>query len=206
VPKSTQIRNSNSWQLHAQCLQFGAEPVNLGIAQDTREALGEIIGKAAREHHLILLTGGDSMGDFDLVPLMLKEAGFEILFEKVAIQPGKPTVFGRMGNRYVFGLPGNPVSSFTVFEILVKVLLSRMMGLEDPAPTIRCPLAQAFKRRATARLAWIPVRISPEGLAEPVEYHGSAHITALVSAGGIIAVPIGVAEIPQGAVVEVRLI
>jgi molybdopterin molybdotransferase len=206
VPKSAQIRNSNSYQIYAQCLQFGCRPDHLGIVQDTAEAIGDAVAGAGRENDLILLTGGVSMGDFDLVPSLLKAAGFTILFEKVAIQPGKPSVFGRREDRFVFGLPGNPVSSFTIFEILVKELLSMMMGLQHRVLFARCPLAKPFKRRIAERRAWIPVSITPAGLATPVEYHGSAHITALVSADGLITIPVGEREIPEGTLVDVRLI
>jgi molybdopterin molybdotransferase len=204
MPQSAQIRNSNSYQLYAQCLQFGCQPFNLGIVQDTTDAIGGVVERAGQGNDLVLLTGGVSMGDFDLVPSMLKAAGFTILFEKVAIQPGKPTVFGRKEDRFVFGLPGNPVSSFTVFEVLVKELLSGLMGLQKRAPFARCPLAKVFRRRASERRAWIPVKITPAGLAEPVEYHGSAHITSLVSADGLITVPVGEKEVPEGTLVDVR--
>jgi molybdopterin molybdotransferase len=206
APQSAQIRNSNSYQLYAQCLQFGCQPAYLGIVKDTVEAIGGVVARAGQENDLILLTGGVSMGDFDLVPSLLKEAGFTIFFEQVAIQPGKPTVFGRKGDRFVFGLPGNPVSSFTVFEVLVKELLSGLMGLQQRTPPAKCPLAKAFKRRAGQRRAWIPVRITPAGLVEPVEYHGSAHITSLVSADGLITIPVGEKEVPAGTLVDVWLI
>ncbi len=206
VPQSAQIRNSNSYQLYAQCLQFGCQPFDLGIVKDTTDAIGGVVERAGQGNDLVLLTGGVSMGDFDLVPSLLKEAGYMILFEKIAIQPGKPTVFGRKEDRFVFGLPGNPVSSFTVFEILVKELLSGLMGLQEHTLTARYPLAKALERRASERRAWIPVRITPAGLAEPVEYHGSAHITSLVSADGLITVPVGEKEVPEGTLVDVRLI
>jgi len=206
MPQRAQIRDSNSYQLHAQCLQFGCRPFHLGIVRDTAEAIGGVVARAGREHDLVLLTGGVSMGDFDLVPSLLKEAGYSILFEKVAIQPGKPTVFGRRKDRFVFGLPGNPVSSFTVFEILVKELLSGLMGLQQRTPTAKLRLAKGFTRRVAERRAWIPVKITPAGFAEPVEYHGSAHITSLVSADGLITIPAGEKEIPEGAPVDVRLI
>ena len=206
VPAGTEIRNSNSYQLYAQSLRFGAQPSYYGIVPDTNEAIGRVIEKAKPESDLILLTGGVSMGDFDLVPSILKEQGFQILFEKVAIQPGKPTVFGRAGDRFVFGLPGNPVSSFTIFEVLVKELLSCMMGLTSHAQTARYTLASAVRRKNAVRLAWIPVKVTAEGLAEPVRYHGSAHITSLASADGMITLPIGVTEIEKGTFVEVRRI
>ena len=206
MPQSAQIRNSNSYQLFAQCLQFGCQPFHLGIVRDTAEAIGGVVARAGQEHDLVLLTGGVSMGDFDLVPSLLKEAGFSILFEKVAIQPGKPTVFGRREGCFVFGLPGNPVSSFCVFEVLVKELLSGLLGLRQRTPAARFPLAKGFKRRVAERRAWIPVRITPAGLAEPVEYHGSAHITSLVSADGLITVPVGEKDISEGTLVDVRLL
>jgi molybdopterin molybdotransferase len=204
VPKRSQIRNSSSCQLQAQCLEFGCEPTYYGIVRDTRDTIGSMIARAKKESDLILVTGGVSMGEFDLVPSVLKEGGFTVHFEKVAIQPGKPTVFGQAGNRYVFGLPGNPVSSFLVFEVLVKEFLSGAMGLKNYARLARCPLAKTFKRKTSARRAWIPVRMTPEGSVEPVEYHGSAHITSLAGADGFISVPVGVEEIPEGSIVDVR--
>jgi len=206
VPSGTQIRNSNSYQLCAQSRRFGAEPSYYGIVSDTNEAIGRVVEKAKSENDLILLTGGVSMGDFDLVPSILKEMGFQILFEKVAIQPGKPTVFGRAADRFVFGLPGNPVSSFIIFEILVKELLFCMLGLAKHDQTERYPLAKAARRQTTLRRAWIPVRVTEEGFVEPVEFHGSAHITSLASADGIITLPVGVSEIEKNTIVEVRRI
>ena len=146
------------------------------------------------------------MGDYDLVPPVLINNGFEILFDKVAIQPGKPTVFGRSGNKFVFGMPGNPVSSFICFEIFVKEFLSGLMGLKDHTRTFKMKLAKEIKRKKTERLAWIPVKINSEGEAESVEYHGSAHINALASADGITPIPIGVNLIKEGSIVDVRQI
>jgi molybdopterin molybdotransferase len=146
------------------------------------------------------------VGDFDLVPGILKQHGFCILFDRVAVQPGKPTVFGRTGDGYVFGLPGNPVSSFIIFELFVKELLARMMGLNGHVRTAKAILAKPFKRSASVRRAWIPVRLTQEGTAEPVEYHGSAHITSLAGADGIISLPVGVTALEAGSVVDVRMI
>ncbi len=206
VPRSSQIRNSNASQLMAQCLRIGADPTYYGIVSDTREAIGSAVTAARRDNRLILLTGGVSKGDFDLVPPILKEHGFSILFDQVAIQPGKPTVFGRSGDTYVFGLPGNPVSSFIVFEIMVRELLSIFTGEKDRHLPLKCVLAKTYTRRATVRRAWIPVRVTAEGRAEPVTYHGSGHITSLANADGVIAVPVGIGEIPEGTIVEVSLI
>lgn len=206
IPKKSQIRNTSSYQLMAQCLQFGCEPTYYGIALDTEDEIGKTVIEAKEENDLIIITGGVSTGDFDLVPSVLIKNGFNILFDQVAIQPGKPTVFGRDGNKFVFGMPGNPVSSFTCFEIFVKEFLAGLMGLNDHAKTFKMRLAKEIKRKKNKRLAWIPVKINSDGKIEPVEYHGSAHINALAFADGITSIPIGINEIKEGSIVDVRQI
>jgi len=206
TPKKSQIRNTNSYQLLAQCFQFGCDPTYYGIALDTEAAIGETIMKAKEENDLIVITGGVSMGDFDLVPSVLIKNGFNILFDQVAIQPGKPTVFGRSGNKFVFGMPGNPVSSFICFEIFVKEFLAGLMGLKDHLKVFKMQLAKDIKRKRNSRLAWIPVKINSEGKTESVEYHGSAHINALAFADGITSIPIGINEIKEGSIIDVRQI
>jgi molybdopterin molybdotransferase len=206
VPGPAQIRDSNSAQIAAQAAAYGCAPVHYGIAKDRKDEIGAALARAKAECDVILLAGGVSMGDFDLVPAALRERGFKLLFEKVAVQPGKPTVFGRCGEVFVFGLPGNPVSAFMVFEFFVKELLAAMLGCRERAAVWRLPLAGALRRRRTDRLARVPVRIRPDGAAEAVEFHGSAHISSLADADGIVSIPAGVGEIPGGALVDVRSI
>ncbi len=206
LPRHSQIRNTSSYQLIAQCHQFCCEPFYYGIVKDTHEAIGGMIARAKQEADLLLLTGGVSMGDFDLVPSLLKEYGFHILFDKVASQPGKPTIFGRDGNSFVFGLPGNPVSSFIVFELFVKEFLAGITGLSNYYKTITCSLAEDIKRKKNNRRAWVPVKINAEGKAESVEYHGSAHISSLALADGIVSLPPDIEEFKKGALVDVRQI
>ncbi|MFA7227659.1 MAG: gephyrin-like molybdotransferase Glp [Melioribacteraceae bacterium] len=206
IPRKSQIRNTNSYQLIAQCREYGCEPVYYGIARDTEEEISSSISKAKEENDLVIITGGVSMGDFDLVPSLLVKNGFKIFFDQVAIQPGKPTVFGKDGDKFVFGMPGNPVSSFICFEIFVKEFLAGITGRKDYLKVFRMQLAGELKRKKNKRLAWIPVKINSEGKIEPVEYHGSAHINALAAADGITSIPIGVNEIETGSVVDVRQI
>ncbi len=206
VPAESQIRNSNAHQARAQCLGFGLEASYYGIARDEKRAISTLLKRARLDNDLILITGGVSMGDFDLVPAVLREQGFHINFNRVAIQPGKPALFAQSGAQTVFGMPGNPVSSFTVFEILVKEFLAAEMGLTSCARTFRCVLAGVLKRSVSTRMAWVPVKITADGCAKPVEYHGSAHITAQAAADGITAIPIGVSEIPEGSFIDVRQI
>jgi molybdopterin molybdotransferase len=206
VPQLSQIRNTNAYQLIAQCENFGCTTKYYGIVKDAKVAIAAAIVRAEQENDLILLTGGVSMGEYDLVPEILKKTGFDLLFEKVAVQPGKPTVFGKCGSTFVFGMPGNPVSSFIVFEFFVKEFLAGLMGLKKYYKTLSLEMGFDFKRKRVERLARIPVKINEEGKVETIEYHGSAHISSLSFADGIIAVPIGISEIKKGTIVDVRQI
>jgi molybdopterin molybdotransferase len=205
-PSISQIRNSNGSQLVAQLKAMGIEANYFGIARDTENATMELIQQAYEKNDVVLLTGGVSMGDFDLVPEILKDLKFELLFENIAVQPGKPTVFGKRGNKYCFGLPGNPVSSFVQFELLTKPLLYLLMGQKYKAFNFKLPIGKDYRRKKAKRLSWVPAIFTDEGTVVPVEYHGSAHINGLGPAHGIMAVPIGVSELKKGELVDVRQI
>ncbi len=146
------------------------------------------------------------MGDYDFVPRVLQLAGVEILFDRVAVQPGKPTTFGVGKNALVFGLPGNPVSSFVQFELFVRPLIQRSMSANWKPESFSIPLAVDYTRKRTERLAFVPVIINDKGEAEPASYHGSAHINALPEAGGLMKVPLGIKELKKGDKVDVRSI
>jgi molybdopterin molybdotransferase len=205
TPKHSQIRNTNAYQLLFQSRQFGCDIVYYGIAADTEQSISEMIFKS-KDNDLTIITGGVSMGDYDLVPSALLKCGFEILFDQVAIQPGKPTVFGRQQNKFVFGMPGNPVSSFICFELFVKEFLAIAMGLNEYVKVFKMQLAKEINRKRNNRLAWVPVKINSDNKVEPVEYHGSAHISSLSVADGITSIPIGINIIEKGSIVDVRQI
>ena len=204
IPGLSQIRNSNGHQLVAQAKAIGAEPHYYGIARDTEEETYDILEKAIDENNVVLLSGGVSMGDFDFIPKVFQQLGLKILFSTVAMQPGKPTVFGHLGEKRIFGLPGNPVSSFNTFNIFVKPLLFRMMGGIEKEANYILPMGKAYMRKKSSRMSWIPVIISSQGKVLPVEYHGSAHIHALNKADGVVAIPIGETSLKEGDLVHVR--
>jgi molybdopterin molybdotransferase len=199
------IRNSNSYQLFAQVTRSGGMPVYYGIAGDQKKQLSEKLTVALEENDIVLATGGVSMGDLDFVPEVFRELGIRIMFHSISIQPGRPTLFGKKGERYIFGLPGNPVSSFVLFEILVKPFMIKMMGGTLAEPEIKLPLGADFIRRKSSRKAFIPVKII-NGEILPVEYHGSAHIHAYSAAGGIITMESRVEKLEKGNLVHVRQI
>ncbi len=206
IPGISQIRNSNSSQLMAQVERAGASGKYYGIAADDEDQTLLIVEKAISENDIVLITGGVSMGDFDFVPSVLERAGVNILFTRVAVQPGKPTTFGLHPGAVIFGLPGNPVSSFIQFELLIRPLINKMMGFEWQPDVMNLPMKEKFTRRVADRMAFIPVIVANDGRVSPVEYHGSAHISALTDADGIITVPIGKQILEKGEIVSVRQI
>lgn len=208
-PMPFQIRNSNGPQLAAQVMSVGVIATNYGIAADSRKTLDKIIKKAITENDVVISSGGVSVGDYDLVRQILRKNDVRLMFEKVAVKPGRPTVFGvsnSSAHRVFFGLPGNPISTFIMFELFVKPFLYKIMGHDFRAPVSRMELKKTITRTDTKRDSWIPVIFKKEGLVTPVEYHGSAHINALCEADGLLCVPAGVLKIAEGSIVEVRLI
>ncbi|MBE0674301.1 MAG: molybdopterin molybdotransferase MoeA, partial [Bacteroidales bacterium] len=191
-PGLSQIRNSNAYQLLAQVERAGGTGRYYGIAIDDEAVTLSMLSKALEENDIVLLTGGVSMGDFDFVPAVMEKAGVKIVFDRMAVQPGKPTTFGVHKNTLVFGLPGNPVSSYIQFEILVRPLFMKMMNCKWRPVEWNLPMGTDFRRRNASRMGWVPVKISDKGKVFPVEYHGSAHISALPHADGIISVPVNV--------------
>jgi molybdopterin molybdotransferase len=205
-PELSQIRNSNAYQLIAQVQRTGGEAKYYGIAPDDPSATLAIVKEAVSECDIIIITGGVSMGDFDFIPSVLEKAGVKILFSRVNVQPGKPTTFGVHSDCLAFGLPGNPVSSFIQFELLVRPLIYKMMGYDWKPVNTDLPMQEAYKRRSSDRMGLIPVLITAERTVLPVEYHGSAHINSMSVADGIITIPCGYNEITKGEIVSVRQI
>jgi len=206
TPALSQIRNSNAWQLLAQAQRAGCKARYFGIARDTEEATLQIIQQASVESDIVILTGGISAGDFDFVPAVIQQAGYDIKFRSLAVQPGKPVLYATHEKQYLVALPGNPVSSFVQFELLVKHLIRLITGNTGQEMKLRIPMGVDYKRKNTARKAFFPVYLNTEGAAVPVEYHGSAHIHSFIHAHGMVTIEIGENEIRKGTLVNVRLV
>ncbi len=215
-PAIGQIRNSNGPLLAAAVRQLGAIPIDLGIARDDRDDLRRLIeqGLAA---DMIVLAGGVSAGVLDLVPAVLRDLGVEEVFHKVNLKPGKPLWFGvygseanNAGTTLVFGLPGNPVSTFVCFELFVRPAVAKLMGREASAGLRQLPaiLASDFVHRGD-RPTYFPAivrREQNELLAEPVRWGGSADLRGLTSANALICFPAGDRSWSAGESVEVLLL
>ncbi len=205
-PTAAKIRNSNSYQLCAQIQRAGCIPKYFGIAKDTPEAIDVILAAAIEQCDVVIFSGGVSVGDYDFVPQILSDNGIDIKFAKVKIKPGRPTVFGTKGNKYFFGLPGNPVSTFVLFEVLVRPFLVKLMGADYRPARIRGRLAKDVIKRKADRSEFRPVKLEADGAVNFFAYHGSAHIHAYTHANGIVQIPAGVGKLNAGSDVEVTLI
>ncbi|UCF04024.1 MAG: molybdopterin molybdotransferase MoeA [bacterium] len=205
-PPFSKIRNSNGYQICAHVASAGAVPTYYGIARDTEQSLDGMIKTVKAANDVIIMSGGVSMGDYDLVPGLLEKNGFRLLFERVEIKPGRPTVFGVSDEAFCFGLPGNPVSTFVTFELLVKPFLYKLMGHTFRPPFMPMLLDHDLTRKKADRTAWIPVVFTDNGGVAAIEYHGSDHIHSLSKADGMICIPMGITEIKKGTTVHVRSI
>jgi molybdopterin molybdotransferase len=207
LPGPFQIRNSNSVSLSAQVKLAGGEPVLLGNAADRIDDLRAKIERGLKEDVLVL-SGGVSMGKYDLVETVLKGMGAEFFFDAVAIRPGKPAVFGRCGNTCVFGLPGNPVSTMVTFELFVTPALDLLSGAEArPLPLLEAKLGEALNEKPglthflPARVEWLGA--APEVKALP--WQGSGDIATMAKANCFLVVPPDREQIAAGEGVSVLL-
>lgn len=208
-PGPSQIRNSNTYSLAGYAEAAGAEVLSSGIVRDdfaaTRDAIAEGLAKA----DVVMLSGGVSMGDYDLVKPALLELGAEIFVEKVAMHPGKPTVFAKVGDKVIFGLPGNPVSVAVSFHLFARPALLKMQGASE----IHLPRFQAYATRqvkgAPPRRSHQPGRLTiRQGRAEvePLKWSGSSDLVAFMNADCLIVVPEDRASISEGDLAEVVLL
>ena len=207
TPGPFQIRNSNSVSLSAQVRLAGGEPVVLGNAADTMEDLRAKILLGLREDALVL-SGGVSMGKYDLVETVLKELGAEFFFDAVAIRPGKPAVFGKCGESFVFGLPGNPVSTIVTFELFAVPAIDLLAGAAPrPLALLEATLSEAMTEKP-GLTHFLPARVDwPRGKAEvrPLRWQGSGDIAALAQANCFLVVPSDRDTLPRGEAVSVMM-
>lgn len=205
VPGPFHIRNSNTVSLSAQIRLAGGEPVALPNALDRVDELSAKIEQGLREDVLVL-SGGVSMGKYDLVESVLKGMGAEFYFDAVAIRPGKPTVFGRCRNTLVFGLPGNPVSTMVTFQLFVIPALDILSGASPrPLPLLEASLAKPLIEKP-GLTHFLPAHLEWRASAPQVHalpWRGSGDISALIRANCFLMVPADRSDIPAGERVSV---
>jgi molybdopterin molybdotransferase len=193
VPGPTQIRNSNSYSLAAQIRNAGGDPVLLPIAPDERQRLREVIEEGLKSD-LLLLTGGVSMGRYDLVEEVLTEIKAEFFFTGAKIQPGRPVVFGQVPHehKYFFGLPGNPVSTMVTFELFARPMLEALAGRSRRLLVFLHARLKSEIRIKTGLKRFLPAVLSGEfenSEVELVAWQGSGDIAAVARANCYAVIP-----------------
>ncbi|MFZ0321827.1 MAG: gephyrin-like molybdotransferase Glp [Candidatus Sulfotelmatobacter sp.] len=203
----TQIRNSNSYSLAVQVQQAGGEPLLLPIAPDEPRRLRELIEQGLQSD-LLLMTGGVSMGRYDLVEQVLAEMHAEFFFTGAKIQPGRPVVFGRVpcgagaparelsspwvSPKYFFGLPGNPVSTMVTFELFARPMIEALAGMSARPLVFLHALLKSEIRIKSGLTRFLPAILSGQYEASQVElvpWQGSGDIAARSKANCLIVIP-----------------
>jgi molybdopterin molybdotransferase len=206
-PLPHQIRNSNGPALLAALAGFGLAPVSLGIARDDADDLdAKLAGGLAGD--LLLVIGGVSVGDKDLVSERLLAAGVEPLFHRIAMKPGKPLFFGRRGTCLVFGLPGNPLSALTAFLVFALPAIRKLMGLRaEGLPALRARLEGRLSQKTGRTWYRLARATAVDGalVAAPVRSSGSGDLASAARANAFIVVPAETPAVEEGESVSVLL-
>jgi molybdenum cofactor synthesis domain-containing protein len=192
-PEKDQIRNSNSIMLEVFAKKAGAETFVLPIAADDITNLKLQIAQALKTSDVLLITGGVSVGDYDFTKPALRELSAEIFFEKVSLKPGKPTVFAKLNDKLVFGLPGNPVSVAVTFCLFVRTALLQMQGARDCELKKGLAVVSAKIKGAKERDSYLPVSVETNEkgnlTVESLRFSGSSNFIAFSKANALIFVP-----------------
>jgi len=203
-----QIRNSNGYALWAMARSAGAEASYLGIARDSTAALQAKIRRASGAD-ILVLSGGVSVGDYDLVKNKLGEMGVRTIFWRVRIKPGKPVFFGIRGKQLVFGLPGNPTSAMVTFLLFVQPAVERMLGRKCPGPNSGRAVLETdldLKPGLTRFLRGVLSAGDSVLKVAPYSDQRSGVLRSMVRSRVLIVVPAAVARVEKGAEVEILLI
>jgi molybdenum cofactor synthesis domain-containing protein len=193
-PKADQIRNSNSAMLSALCRDAGAETTVFPIAGDDISQLKRCISDASRQHDIVVMTGGVSVGKYDLTKAALSEIGAEIFFEKLRLKPGKPAVFAKLKNTCIFGLPGNPVSASVTFYLFVRRAILLMQSAIHVDLLRGAAITKSIIKGTKGRDFYSPVTLAAERgvlVATPIKWHGSSDLVGFASADALAVVPAG---------------
>jgi molybdopterin molybdotransferase len=182
TPKDFQVRNSNSHSLASQVVRSGATPYILPPARDNEEDTRSAIERALASSDLLLLSGGVSAGKYDIVERVLSSLGAEFFFDRVAIQPGQPLVFGRVQGKFFFGLPGNPGSTMVTFEVFARAAVELIAGQSElDAHWALGRLTQPFRHKP-GLTRFLPALLTGRGDLTPLPWKGSSDIPAIARA------------------------
>ena len=207
-PGQDQIRDSNNYSIAAYAALTGAVVERLPLARDETSVLKNQIAKAAKKCDVVVTSGGVSMGVYDVTKAALKELDAEIFFERVALRPGKPTVFARLPNgTLVFGLPGNPVSVAVTFNLFARTALLAMQGASEPALKHETALLARSVRGNVDRESYLPAQLTTnddgELIAFPLKWGGSSDFVAFALTTALAIVPSGTKTLEANSLIKV---
>jgi molybdenum cofactor synthesis domain-containing protein len=207
-PAQDQIRDSNNYSIGSHAELAGASVERLPLAGDDTELLKQQIREAAERADVVITSGGVSMGAYDFTKTALRELDCEIFFERVALRPGKPTVFGRLpSGTLVFGLPGNPVSVSVTFNLFARPALLRQQGASEPHLLDGSAILTQDVKGSADRESYLPARVRTGGagelLAEPLKWGGSSDFVAFTRATALIIIAADVNQQKAGTIVRV---
>ena len=207
--KEGEIYDANAPMLLSRVSNLSCSGKFYGRVRDDENEIRETLNKSVNENDMVLITGGVSMGDFDYVHKILLEIGVCQIFHGLAMKPGKPLFFGKFGNKAIFALPGNSVSAYMAFEIIVKPYILSSFGLTYNNDYIKAILSENFNRKDAERLEYVPVELYFENAklyVKLIKYNNSSMISSFSEANGVLKIDIGIENIKSGDIVDVRFI
>jgi molybdopterin molybdotransferase len=211
VPGQDQIRDSNNYSIGAYAALAGATVERLPLIGDNTGSLKRAIEKASNRCDMIVTSGGVSMGVYDFTKTALQELGAELFFERVALRPGKPTVFGRLPNgTLVFGLPGNPVSVSVTFNLFARTSLLAMQGATAPSLKSETGVLAKSVKGNIDRESYLPAQLTTNDDGQlvvfPLKWGGSSDFVAFAAATALLNIPAGTGTVATDSLVKlVRL-
>ena len=207
-PGPDQIRDSNNYSIGAYAENAGATVERLPLTVDDTVSLKKVIADAASRSDLVVTSGGVSMGVYDFTKVALNELGAELFFERVALRPGKPTVFARLPNgTLMFGLPGNPVSVSVTFNLFARTAILAMQGANEPALRTETAVLAKPVKGTTERESYLPAQLTTNDdgqlIAFPLKWGGSSDFVAFARATALIIIPAGASTWESDSIVKV---
>ena len=200
------VRDSNSYTLSAQIIDAGARYNRYGMVSDDEKLIKRSIEKGLRENDMMLISGGTSMGEYDLLRDTLEDMGAELVFWRINQRPGRSMILYRLKGRPVFGLPGNPVSVMVCFEMYVRPLIRKMMGFSQLfRPLVRAEALHEFRNKKGGTVFARVILENKEGryLFGSTGIKGSGMLTSMVRANAIACFPPDMGDVKKGSVMDV---
>lgn len=182
-PKQDQIRNSNSVMLDVLCRKYGGATTVMPTVRDDISDLRSQILNSSKNADIVILTGGVSVGKYDHTKTALNEIGAKILFDKVSLKPGKPTVFATFGKTLIFGLPGNPVSAAVTYHLFIRRSMQRMQSASNSGARGGYAVVNSALKAAKDRDTYLPVSLATDDtgllIATPLRSQGSSDLVSI---------------------------